>query len=450
MNVEVFTVQKKLSLFDLISIGVGCIIGSGVFALMGVGINFAGRGITLALFIAMGLCVLQSLSLPLLTRIFEVEGGEYTANSLICPTLVTGFTVGRDLVFRCGSQAVTALALTSYLTRLFPALENYQKPVSLLVMVVAFACVMAGDKMAARVQNVMCIFMYVALAMFVVFGVMKINPAAYNGEPMLPNGTEGLIMAVALMSYTCNGFQYVVNMGKGAENPTRNIPLAFCLSALVGAVIYGLIGFAATHAYAYGDIAGTNLGGIAEMMMPHGFYMFFLVGGAIFALSTSLVGGLVSCYRPLMSCARDGWLPAAMGKATKKGNIPYVMFALLILAAAAIIAGLDLGDIATICLFPGAIQKVLVNFYALSVPTRYAKEWKASGFSISVAVYKALLIISSVAAIILGYFYFTTNEDLRIIMIVVTVGICIYTALCTKFGHIDIASKKEYVENTAA
>ena len=81
---------------------------------MGIGINFAGRGITLALFLAMGLCVLQSISLPLLTRIFEVEGGEYTANSLICPPLVTGFSVGRDLVFRAGSQAVTALALASY------------------------------------------------------------------------------------------------------------------------------------------------------------------------------------------------------------------------------------------------------------------------------------------------------------------------------------------------
>ena len=61
--------EKKLNLFDLISIGVGCIVGSGVFALMGVGIAYTGRGIVLALFLAMALCVLQSIAFPLLTRI---------------------------------------------------------------------------------------------------------------------------------------------------------------------------------------------------------------------------------------------------------------------------------------------------------------------------------------------------------------------------------------------
>ena len=440
--------EKKLNLFDLISIGVGCIIGSGVFALMGVGINFAGRGITLALFLAMLLCVLQSVSLPLLTRIFEVEGGEYTANSLICPTLVTGFSVGRDIVFRAGSFAVTALALSSYLARVIPALAAYPKISSLVVMTLAFLCAMAGDKAAAQVQNIMCIFMYAALGLFVVFGIMNMNASAYAGEPMLPNGTTGLIMAIALMSYTCNGFQYVVNMGKAADKPTRNIPLAFCLSALVGALIYGLIGFSATHAYAYSEIAGTNLGGIAEKMMPHGLYLFFLVGGAIFALSTSMVGGIISGYRPLMTCARDGWLPAVLSRRTQKGGVPYVYAVLYGISAVAIIAGLDLGDVATICLFPGAIQKVAVNLYAMTVPDRYVKEWKASGMKLSVGLYRALLVISSIAAIILGYFYFTSN-DLKGIMIAVTIGIAVYAVLVTKFGHVEISAKKEYAENRA-
>ena len=439
--------QKKLNLFDLVSIGVGCIIGSGVFALMGIGINFAGRGITLALFLAMGLCVLQSISLPLLTRIFEVEGGEYTANSLICPPLVTGFSVGRDLVFRAGSQAVTALALASYLGMVIPALANHPKISSMVVMTLAFLAVLGGDKLAAQVQNVMCIFMYAALGLFVIFGMINMDPAAYAGEPMLPNGTTGLIMAIALMSYTCNGFQYVVNMGKSADKPTRNIPLAFCLSALVGAVIYGLIGFSATHAYSYASIAGTNLGGIAEKMMPHSLYLFFLVGGAIFALSTSMVGGIISGYRPLMTCARDGWLPKILSKRTQKGDVPYVYAVLYVIAAVAIIAGLDLGDVATICLFPGAIQKVLVNLYAMTVPNRYAREWKTSGMKLSLGLYRVLLVISSIAAAILGYFYFTSNSSLQWLMLAVTAGIIVYDVMVVRFGHVDISAKKEYIEN---
>lgn len=88
----------------------------------------------------------------------------------------------------------------------------------------------------------------------------------------------------------------------------------------MGAGIYALIGFAATHAYSYADIFGKNLGSVAEMMMPGGLYKFFVIGGALFALGTSLVGAIISAYRPLMACARDGWLPSSLTKTTKNGT----------------------------------------------------------------------------------------------------------------------------------
>lgn len=438
--------EKKLNLFDLISIGVGGIVGSGVFAMMGVGISFTGRSITIALFLAMFLCLLQSIAFPLLTRIFEFDGGEYAINSLVLPTMCSGFAVGRDILFRAGSLAVTAIAVTQYLERLFPAIASYGKMVSLIVLTLAFLCVIAGDKFAAKVQNVMCIFMYVALGIFVIYGFIKLDPSAYAGEPMMAKGPQGLIMAIALMSYTCNGFQYVVNMGKSAANPKRNIPLAFCLSALIGVIIYAMIGFAATHAYPYSMVGGMNLGGIAEMMMPNSLYLFFIIGGALFALSTSLVGAIVSGYRPLIASAQDGWLPLVLTTRTKKGNVPYVMGLLYLLGAVPILLGMNLGDVATICLFPGAITKLITNIYAMAVPTRFKKEWTESGLK-SVPVYRLLLVISSVASIILGGFYFYSN-DLKLEMLVVTGGIFLYGFLCTKVGHIEIQAKKDYVESS--
>ena len=182
-------------------------------------------------------------------------------------------------------------------------------------------------------------------------------------------------------------------------------------------------------------------------MMPHSLYLFFLVGGAIFALSTSMVGGIISGYRPLMTCARDGWLPKILSKRTQKGDVPYVYAVLYVIAAVAIIAGLDLGDVATICLFPGAIQKVLVNLYAMTVPNRYAREWKASGMKLSLGLYRVLLVISSIAAAILGYFYFTSNSSLQWLMLAVTAGIIVYDVMVVRFGHVDISAKKEYIEN---
>lgn len=436
--------EKKLNLFDLISIGVGCIVGSGVFALMGFGIAYTGRGITIALFLAMALCVLQSIAFPLLTSIFELDGGEYAINSLVIPRMWSGFAVGRDILFRAGSLAVTAIAVVQYLEKLFPGVAAYGKLMALLVLTLAFLCAVAGDKFAAGVQNIMCIFMYAALGLFVVYGFLNMDRNAYAGESMFPNGLTGLVSAIALMSYTCNGFQYVVNMGKAAENPRKNIPLAFGLSAFVGAAIYGLIGFAATHTHSFREIGGMNLGGIAQMIMPNGLYLFFIVGGALFALCTSLLGAIVSGYRPLMASAKDGWLPDILSRTTKKGA-PYVLALLYLLGSVPILLGMDLGDVATICLFPGAINKVIINIYAMSVPTRFEKSWKNSGLRLSVGMYRFLLVISSIAAVVLGIFYFISN-DLKAAMLLVTAGIFVYGFLVDKFGNIHIQVKEEYTE----
>lgn len=182
--------DKKLNLFDLISIGVGCIVGSGIFALLGPGIAYAGRGITVALFLAMGLCVLQSVALLLLTRIFELDGGEYAINSLVCPPMASGFAVGRDILFRAGSLAVTAIAITQYLERLLPGITSYAKLVDILVLTAAFACVVVGDKFASKVQNTMCIFMYIALGLFVIYGFLNIS-GCVPGRPASAQRSAG-------------------------------------------------------------------------------------------------------------------------------------------------------------------------------------------------------------------------------------------------------------------
>lgn len=439
--------NKKLNLFDLTSIGVGTIVGAGVFSMLGYGIAYTGRGIVFALFLAMGLVVLQSVRYPILARVFELDGGMYAYNALTCPRVCAGFAAANDVVFKMGTQSVTVIAFAMYLEMLFPALSPYRKIVALVVLTLTYAIVIAGTKFAARVQNVMIVCMYAALGIFVVHGLMNFSPAAYAGEPMLINGVSSFMAATALMSYTCNGFQYVISMGKAAQKPKRDLPLAFFLSAFIAAGLYALIGFAATHAFSYGAIAGKNLGDIAQMMMPYGLYMFFLVGGALFALGTSLVGGSSASYQPLMASAQDGWLPAILGKRTKNG-IPNVLFFLYIVAVIPIVFGLDLNDMVTMQLVPLGTVMLVASACSLNVPSRFAKEWKASGIKVSPALYKVLVILSMIASAILVTYSFVSN-GYKIVTLAVTAGIFLYGYLRNKFGPIDIQSKKEYAEDSA-
>ena len=118
---------------------------------------------------------------------------------------------------------------------------------------------------------------------------------------------------------------------------------------------------------------------------------------------------------------------------------------LFLIGLVPVIIGMDLGDLATICLFPGAITKCIVNICALSVPSRFKKEWTENG-NMAVSLYRALLIISCAASIVLGIFYFVSN-DLKGAMIIVTLLVFAYGWLCNKFGHITIHVKEEYKEN---
>ena len=102
--------EKKLNVFDLTSIGVGTIIGAGVFSMLGYGIAYTGRGIVLALFLAMALVILQSIRYPILANVFELDGGMYALDALTCPRVCAGFTAANDVFFKLGTQSVTVIA----------------------------------------------------------------------------------------------------------------------------------------------------------------------------------------------------------------------------------------------------------------------------------------------------------------------------------------------------
>lgn len=436
--------EKKLNVFDLTSIGVGTIIGAGVFSMLGYGIAYTGRGIVIALFLAMSMVVLQSIRYPILANVFELDGGMYAYNALTSPPVCAGFAAAQDVFFKLGTQSVTVVAFAMYLEMLFPALVPYRKLVAILTLTITYVCVVVGTKFAARVQNVMCVCMYAALGLFVVYGLMNYNPAAYAGEPMLINGVSGLMMAVALMSYTCNGFQYVISMGKAAKNPKRDLPLAFFLAALIAVSLYAIIGFAATHVYSYGEIAGLGLGDIAKQMMPSGLYMFFLVGGALFALGTSLVGGSAASYQPLMASAQDGWLPAVLGKRSKKRGIPYVLGFLYVAGVIPVVLGIDLNDMVTMQLVPLGTVIMIGSCFTMNVPPRFEKEWRESGIKITPAFYKFLNGLSILASAVLVIYCFLSN-GYKVVTLVITAGLLLYGYLRNRFGRIEIQSQKEYV-----
>ncbi len=425
---------KKLKLFDLLSIGVGSVIGAGIFSMLGTGVAITGRSVALALILAMFIVFMQNIRGLFMAGMFDLEGGMYAQSALVLPKWMTGVSAAVLLISNL-SFSVYGIAIASYLSQLLPALAPFQKIVAVLITTLAFASSIKGSKFMAKIQNFMVISMYLALGLFVVFGIINADASAYAGEPYFIGGSTGFLMATAVMSFTCNGATNIINMAGDTENPKKNIPLSVLLTTAVCAFLYFVIAYAATASLPYAEIAGQNLGFIAQKIMPQGLYLFFVIGGAIFALATSLMGGIAGMRYPIASSAEDGWFPEVVARKTKDG-FPYVVVLIMyVIAVVPILGGFSLDSIVTYVLVPGAITSLVGNIICIRLPQKYPKQWESSGLKCSPGLFAVIMVLSCIVNL------FVAGFSLMSLGTAGMIGNLIMTAVLFAYGFIRSKSK---------
>lgn len=396
--------KGKLRLFDLMSIGVGSVIGAGIFSMMMTGMAMTGRSIALALVGAMLITILQQVRSIFMASMFALDGGMYSQQALILPPVFTGITV-ICFVFSNFSFSVYGISIAQYLVQLIPALAPFQTILGVLILTAFFLITVRGTGFLAKIQNVMAICMYVALAIFIVFGLVSGGTAgATDGTPYFSAGPVGFLMAIAVMSFTCNGATNVINLSADAENPKRNIPIAVLGSAAICALIYFLLGFVSSNVVPMAEVGTATLGTVAQKIMPGGLYIFFVIGGAIFALTTSLLGGISAISAPIVAGAEDGWLPKAVAKRTKTGYPYVVMIVMYLIAALPALFNFSLDTIVSFILVPGMVVNIITVFMSFKLPQKYPEAWKNCSLRCPYWLYCVLLVLSMLASLITAVF----------------------------------------------
>ena len=256
--------KGKLKLFDLISIGVGSVVGAGIFSMLMSGMAMTGRSIALALVGAMLITLLQQVRSIFMSSMFALDGGMYAQQALILPPVFTGMTAV-VFVFSNFSFSVFGISIAQYLSQLIPALAPFQRILGVVILTAFFLVTIKGTGFLAKIQNVLAVCMYAALALFIVFGLIKGGTAEAAATPYFAGGPMGFLMAIAIMSFTCNGATNVINLSADTHNPKRNIPLGVLISAGICALIYFLLGYVASSVVPFAQ-AGSHpgLGGPAD------------------------------------------------------------------------------------------------------------------------------------------------------------------------------------------
>ena len=430
--------EKKMSFMDLVFMGMGGCIGAGIFSMLGVGIGYSGRMVWLAFIIAMIFKMSQQVRMVIMSSMFSLSGGMYSQQALILTPMLTGVSALTTLV-SAFSFSVFGISLASYTATLIPALANFQKPLACAYLALFFFIGAKGVDIFARIQNFLGISKIVTLGMFIVFGMMfigKNNTAAlYAGEPFMIDGIGSFVMAIALMSFTCDGISNIINMAQVTENPKKNIPKAWLIASITCATIYALLGFVGSRLGSHSTVAYANLGDLARMVLPGTLFIFFIIGGAMASLCTALLGG-VTGYAPLIQgIAQDGWLPKSM---MKKSNVMVVM---AVGAVLPVIFGFSLDDIVAMIMVPGMVLGVIVNLRAMKLPEQYPTEWANTGLNISAGMYRLMMWVSIVASLLTGVFsLMSLTMPLIIGTVAATAFIFWYSNYCIKSGKVNITS----------
>src|SRR5687768_3171868 len=366
--------KRTLTGMDLTLLGIGAIIGTGIFVLTGTAAaNQAGPAIILA-YVAAGLaCGFAALCYAEFASMIPISGSAYT---YAYATLgeVFAWMIGWDLIleYAVGSMTV-AVGWSGYFQRILAgfgvhlpawmsaspgtnvegALINL--PAVIIVLVIS-ALLVIGVRESARFNAVMVTIKLAAILFFIVVGIRYVEPA--NWSPFMPYGVQGISAAAAVVFYAYIGFDAVSTTAEEARNPSRDLPIGIIASLVVCTVLY-----LAVAAILSGIIPVTHYRSVADALpgMPivpaaestsflnapvayalHVINLDWAAGlvsaGAVAGITSVLLVMLMSQPRIFFAMSRDRLLPAGVSKVHPKFRTPYIT-TIITCTVVAIVAG---------------------------------------------------------------------------------------------------------------
>ena len=310
---------KKIGLWNIVGLGVGGAVGSGIFVTLGSAIAKTGRSILPITIICVFYMLLAYWYNLAMSGVFIIEGGDYSMKGMLLPPLLTGYGGWSNVIWAFGFTGY-ALSLTSYLSSLWPALAEHRQLSSAILLTLFFLLTIKGNRVVTLFQNIATILLVGALVLFVVVGFSHVNienffSASYDGG-FCHSGFAGILSAIAIMGWACQGTTMgPVGVVPITKNPKRTIPMGIIVTCVVVSVVYGLMSYVAAGVLPYEQIAGQNLSVTASAIMPnHALFAFFVIGGGVCAIISSFLAVLAMIREPLSHMADDGWFPVAFRK----------------------------------------------------------------------------------------------------------------------------------------
>jgi len=331
--------KRALGALDLTALGIGAIIGAGIFVLTGVAAaRLAGPAVTLSFVVSGFACAMAALCYAEFAAMIPVAGSAYSYSYATMGELV-GWIIGWDLIleYAVGAAAV-AVGWSGYLRVILTGIginlpaELTHAPGSvpgaivnlpaLLIVLAISALLVVGISESARVNSIIVAIKLTAVAVVILVGVFFVRPA--NWSPFVPFGWPGIMKGAAVIFFAYIGFDAVSTAAEEVVEPQRNLPLGIIASLLVCTVLYIIVAAVVTGMTPYKTIDINAPLASAFVNQGLNFVSAIISLGAVAGLTSVLLVLLLGQSRIFFAISRDGLLPPAFSRVHPRYRTPYI------------------------------------------------------------------------------------------------------------------------------
>ena len=372
------TLRREVGTLGAIGMGLGSIVGTGVFVSIGVAAGLTGPAVVLATIVAAGVATANGLSSAQLAASHPLAGGTYEyGHRYLTPAL--GFVAGWTfLSAKVASAATAALGFAGYLRALFGQTPEPSTItlIAVLTVIATTVLVLGGMRRSNAVNLGIVAITLVSLAVFVASALPAFSRASFSPffAPAAGEGTlRAFLHATALMFVAYTGYGRIATLGEEVHDPARTIPRAIIATLAVSAVLYVAVAAAAVGAVGAAAFSAATTATAAPLQaiargLGHPAAATLLSIGAMTAMLGVLLNLVLGLSRVVLAMARRGDLPAPFARLRTRHATPTAAVLLTggLIATAALIG--DVKTAWTVSAFTVLVYYAVTNLAALALP----------------------------------------------------------------------------------
>lgn len=330
---------KTLDAFSLTMMGVGAIVGSGIFITPGIiAAKYAGPAAMLSFVIAAAVCSLAALCYAEFASTIPLAGSAYTYVYTVFGEFlawVLGWSLISEYLFAVSSVAVS---WSSYFQNLLSgfgikipefwsaAAGTAGAPhagfnIIAFVVVLAISLLLVGGvQESTRVNSIMVIVKIAVIVLFIAVAIFFVKPA--NFHPFMPKGVHGLVKGASLAFYAYIGFDAVSTASEEVKNPKRDMPIGIIGSLIVASVLYVAMAAVLVGVVHYTKLNVGDPVAYALAVINQNWAAGIVSLGAVVGMTTVLIVMLYGGTRLLFAISRDGLLPKTFRTLSTHTKVP--------------------------------------------------------------------------------------------------------------------------------